>query len=98
MAINSKHFLTKIENDIVQLVKAIAVERQVSVDEAKISARRSIQHKINQMLTTEEQDGIQDLLKETNNLVKKLHKDNIEEKEWHIYSRKVYELLKTMGF
>lgn len=92
-SINSKHFTTRIENDIVQLVKTLIVEHQITVQEAKVMARHIVQNKLNQMLTDEEMSGIKDLSQLTNNFIKAgiTH-------ACYVYSKKVYELLKTLGF
>lgn len=91
-SINSKHFTTRIENDIVQLVKTLIVEHQITVDEAKIMARRIVQNKINQMLTEEEKKGIEDLSETTNRMIK----NKTGEFPIRNYVSKVYELLKML--
>jgi hypothetical protein len=87
-SINSKHFTTRIENDIVQLVKTLIVEHQITVDEAKAMARKLVQNKINQMLTDEENVGIKELSQLTNNFIKAGSSHSC-----YIYSKNVYELL-----
>jgi len=94
--INSKLFLDRLENDILQLVKTLIVEHQISVDNAKAMARRMIQNKVNQMLTEEEKKGIEELSKETNDII--TAPQGTLTANFRIHARKVYELLKIMGF
>ena len=93
-SINSKHFITRIENDIIQLIKTLVIEHQISIDEAKIMARRMVQNKVNQMLTEDEIKGIEILSETTNKMIK----DQTGVFPIRNYVSKVYELLKTMGF
>ena len=89
--INSKHFITRIENDIVQLVKTLIVEHQISIEEAKLMARRMVQTKLNQMLTEEEKKGIDEISKNvTRSIINGM--TTVED------PRAIYELLKAMGF
>lgn len=91
--VTSKHFINSIENSIVQLVKAIIVEHQVSIDEAKVMARHIVQMKLNQMLTDEQKKGIEDVTKETVETIKEAVGSSYKN-----YARKVYDLIKVMGF
>lgn len=93
-SINSKHFITRIDNDIIQLIKTLIVEHQISIDEAKIMARRIIQNKINLMLTEDETKGIENLSETTTRMIK----DQTGGFPIRNYISKVYELLKIMGF
>ena len=95
--INSKHFMTRVENDIVQLVKTLIVEHKISVDQAKAMARNMLQGKLNQMLTEKEKEGIKDLSSTTDYMIKASKEDAVVVGPVRVYVRKVYELLKTMG-
>jgi hypothetical protein len=90
--------MTRVENDIVQLVKTLIVEHKISVDEAKVMARKMLQGKLNQMLTEEEKEGIKDLNSTTDAMIKVSKEDAVIVGPIRVYARKVYELLKTMGF
>jgi hypothetical protein len=70
--INSSYFIDRLENDIVQLTKTFSIEHSISIEEAKLMTRRTIQSRLNQLLTKEEKDGI----KETTEKVKDFLKGN----------------------
>lgn len=54
MNINSKYYEDKIENTIVQLVKTIAIENKITIDDAKKIARSKIQIWLNVLMSEEE--------------------------------------------
>jgi len=89
--INSKYFVDRVENDIVQLARAVSLEYSVSIEEAKIMARKMIQSKLNQILTDDEKEGISNLSETTERMIK----DQTGGFPIRNYTSKVYELLKT---
>ena len=92
ISINSKHFIDRLENDIVQLAKTLSIEHQTDIENAKLMARRISQSRINQLLTKEEQNGIISIKDNVTDIIKNptSHKPNTL-----VLSQKVYELLKT---
>lgn len=90
--INSKYFIDRVENDIVQLAKTLSIEHTISIDEAKIMARQMIQRRLNGLLNEDEKKGI-GLLSETTT---RMIKDQTGGFPIRNYVSKVYELLKTM--
>lgn len=87
--INSKYFIDRVENDIVQLAKTLSIEHSISIDEAKIMARQMIQRRLNVLLTDQEKSGINKVITNTKNEVK-------NPASQVLYAGYVYELLKTM--
>lgn len=87
--INSKYFIDRVENDIVQLAKTLSIEHSISIDEAKIMARQMIQRRLNGLLTKEEQEGINNLRHVTISAIKSTALNTS-------YNKIVYEFLKTM--
>ena len=85
--INSKHFIDRIENDIVQLARTLSIEHAINIEDAKLMARQITQRRLNQLLTKIEQEGIENLSKEV--------KEGIRFPNTIINAGKVYELLKT---
>ncbi len=88
--INSKYFIDRLENDIVQLAKTMTVEYSVDIEEAKLMARKVMQTRLNGLLTKEEKEGIELIKQKTKEYIKNTH-----EAETLNYSKDVYELLKT---
>lgn len=87
-SINSKHYIDKIENDIVNLTKTISIEYQINIEEAKQMARTIVQRKLNGVLSEEQNNGINKLNETVKNKIK--NKTDTE------FVNLVYELLKTM--
>lgn len=87
--INSRHFSDRIDNDIVQLTKTLSVEYSISIEDAKLMARKMIQRKLNSILTDEEKEGT----KEVCNATKRAIKCGVTDSE---YFKNVYELLKML--
>jgi hypothetical protein len=91
--INSKHYIDRLENDIVQLARTLSVEHSIDIEEAKLMARQITQRRINGLLTKEEKEGIENLTKEIMEIVKA--PENTMRANFRIHAKKVYELLKT---
>jgi uncharacterized protein YehS (DUF1456 family) len=88
VSINSKHYIDKLENDIVQLARVLSVEYTINIEDAKIMARQITQRRINQLLTKEEKEGISKI---KDNVTK-----SIKNGESKLDNPKdIYELLKT---
>lgn len=85
---NAKYFSDRLDADIIQYTKAIAVEYSLSIEEAKLMARQMTQRKLNTILTDEEKNGIADIAKTTKDAITKHPKGE--------YPKAIYELLKTM--
>lgn len=92
ISINSKYFIDRVENDIVQLTKTLSVEHGISIDNAKLMARQIIQRRINQLLTKEEQDGISSIRADINDVIKNT---NYSKVSLPALCGDIYELLKT---
>lgn len=92
ISINSKYFIDRVENDIVQLTKTLSVEHGISIDNAKLMARQIIQRRINQLLTKEEQDGISSIRADINDVIKNT---NCSKVSLPTLCGDIYELLKT---
>lgn len=92
LSINSKHFSNRIDTDIIQLTKTLMVEFQVSIEEARVIARKMVQRKLNSILTKEEFQGIEDLIE----ITKESIRGQITDIDGTEYAKTVYELLKTM--
>lgn len=87
-SINSKHYIDKIENDIVNLTKTMSIEYQINIEEAKQMARTIVQRKLNSILSEKQNNGINKLNETVKNKIK-----NRADTE---FVNLVYELLKTM--
>ena len=85
--VNSKYFVDRVENDIVQLTRSVSLEYGVGIEEAKLMARKMVQSKLNQILTNAEKEGIGLVQEQTQEFIKA----NIKRD----YAHNVYELLKT---
>ena len=94
ISITSKHFIDRLENDIVQLAKALSVEYSLDIESAKLVARQTMQRRLNQLLTKDEQEGIKKLAIEVNEIIKA--NPTALQANFRIHAKKVYELLKTM--
>jgi len=91
--ITAKHIADKLEANIIQLARTIAIEYSIKVDpDAKQMTREVIQNKANQLLTDKEREGIRKLWNDTVLQLKMNTSDSIQ------YVRYVYEALKTAGF
>jgi CRISPR/Cas system-associated exonuclease Cas4 (RecB family) len=86
--INSKHFIDRIENDIVQLAKTLSIEHATDIENAKLMARQITQRRINQLLTKEEQSGVKAILDNIKRSIKN-GMTTVED------PKAIYELLKT---
>lgn len=84
-SINYSHYIDKLESTIVQAIRAFSIEHKVSIDYAKIAVRKSIQNKINELLTDEE-------IKNIDKITDTVEKGIINNDKFSI---KIYELLKT---
>lgn len=85
--INSKHYIDRLENDIVQLARTLSVEHSIDIESAKLMARQITQRRLNGLLTKDEKEGISLIKQKTTEFIKAdLKKD---------YAHNVYELLKT---
>lgn len=90
-SINSKYFIDRVENDIVQLTKTLSIEHSISIDEAKLMARQITQRRLNGLLTKDEKDGIDKISTAVKEDIK-----NFNFTAGRILDPKlVYELLKT---
>jgi hypothetical protein len=88
ISINSKHYIDRLENDIVQLARTLSVEHAIDIENAKLMARQITQRRINQLLTKEEQNGIAEIKSNVNRSIKN-GMSTLED------PKSVYELLKT---
>jgi len=89
--INSKHYIDRLENDIVQLAKVLSVEHAIDIENAKLMARQIMQRRLNSLLTEEEKNGI----KRVSNSVKEDIKNYGFTAGRILDVKDVYELLKT---
>ena len=95
--VSSKHFVDKLESNIIQIARAYAIEFNLKVDpDAKQMTREVIQRKINQLLTNKEREGIRKLKEETVKIIS--GKGHSTELDMNTYARYVYETLKVAGF
>lgn len=93
MQVTAKHYADKLESNIIQLARALAIEHQVNVDpDAKKMTREVIQSKANALLSDAERKGLKELWNDTVSQLKMNTSDSIQ------YVRKVYEALKTAGY
>lgn len=89
--INSKYIIDRLENDLIQLTRVLAIEQQQSIETSKIAARHIIQTRLNQLLTQEEKEGINRLSKQIKEDIKQFNGT-----AGRISNPKdIYELLKT---
>lgn len=89
--INSKHYIDRLENDIVQLARTLSVEHSIDIEDAKLMARQITQRRLNGLLTKDEKEGIERISKQI--------KEDIKNYNWTAgrfsNPKDVYELLKT---
>ena len=95
-SINSKYFIDRVENDIVQLARTLSIEHSLPIEDAKIMARQIIQRRLNGLLTPQENQGIALIKKEMTDYLKDNTRANIHQAMLQKFSGKIYELLKTM--
>lgn len=89
--VNSKYFVDRVENDIVQLARAVSLEFGVDIEAAKVMARKMVQSKLNQILTDAEKEGIDRVTKQVSEDIK-----HFGYTAGRILDPKdIYELLKT---
>lgn len=70
--VNSKHFIDKILVDIIQLTKTLAIEYKIKPDpDAKIMAREIVQAQLNTLMTNENKDLVNKIVKRTYERLKK---------------------------
>jgi len=92
--INSRHFINRIENDIVQLTKTLSIEHAIPIEEAKLMARKIVQIRLNELLTDQEKSGIEKIKDTTIEIIK--NPIDIRGDHLHAITKPIYELLKTM--
>jgi uncharacterized protein (UPF0335 family) len=93
MQLSTKHFVDRLEANIVQLARAVAIEHQIKVDpDAKKITREIVQTKNNQLLSQQEREGLKQLWEDTVANLKMKNTDTLQ------YVRRVYEALKTAGY
>jgi hypothetical protein len=95
--VTSKHFVDKLEMNIIQIARAYAIEFGINVDpDAKKMTREAVQIRANALLSDNERECIRKVWEETLKIIK----GRGSQTEWDIdtYARNVYETLKAAKF
>lgn len=82
ISINSNHFINSLESTIVQLVKVVQIENQVSIDEAKTIVSGILYTRANVLVDQETKNQINEV---KNELIQMIKTNNATTLERNIY-------------